>query len=241
MKHAQGRAIARIAHQNLGDRVYTVLRDLVLTQLFTPGSKLNIEQLCRDLGVSRTPVWEAMHRLETEGLVETVPRQGVYVLNFSVQRVNELFAVRGALEGLAARLAASGLAAEDRASLARNLDELAAAFRAGDIKRYSQCAIELHTRVLGAAGNQVLSRQLENVYAQIHVLRLRSLYLPERLETSFEEHSRIVRAIMSGEPDEAEQVSRGHAARVLEDALGVLRARQGEAGREQPGGKLTEA
>lgn len=216
-------AIAPLVHEGLGERVYKTIRDLILGQLFAPGSKLNVEQLCRELGVSRTPVWEAMRRLETEGLVETLPRQGVFVLNFSLDRVEDLFAVRGALEGLGARLAASRLADEDRRALEQELAGLESAFRAQDLERYSRGAIELHNRLLAAARNQVLSRQLENVYAQIHVLRLRSLYLPERLAASLDEHGRLVRAVLAGQPDEAETVARQHAARVLEDALAVVR------------------
>ena len=80
--------VAPIVHEDLGDRVYRAVRNLILGQLFPPGSKLNIERLCRELRVSRTPVWEAMRRLESEGLVETVPRQGVCALNFRVERVH---------------------------------------------------------------------------------------------------------------------------------------------------------
>jgi DNA-binding GntR family transcriptional regulator len=214
--------VAPLVHEGLGERVYKAIRDLILGQFFAPGSKLNVEQLGRDLGVSRTPVWEAMRRLESEGLVETVPRQGVFVLNFSMDRVADLFAVRGALEGLGARLAASHLDLADRTALDQGLEDLEAAFRAQDIERYSRSAIELHDRLLAAARNQVLSRQLENIYAQIHVLRLRSLYLPNRLAASLDEHSRIVQAVLAGSPDEAESIARQHAVRVLEDALSMV-------------------
>jgi DNA-binding GntR family transcriptional regulator len=215
--------VAPIVHEGLGDRVYRTVRDLILGQAFPPGSKLNIERLCRELRVSRTPVWEAMRRLESEGLLETVPRQGVFVLNFSLERVRDLFAVRGALEGLAARLATSALTPGDRTALGQCVGDLEAAFRTRDLERYSRGAIELHDRVLAAARNQVLSRQLENIYAQIHLLRLRSLHLPERLDTSFDEHRSIVGAVTAGDADEAEAVSRRHAARVLEDALAAVR------------------
>jgi DNA-binding GntR family transcriptional regulator len=214
--------VAPIVHEGLGDRVYKTVRDLILGQVFPPGSKLNIEQLCRELRVSRTPVWEAMRRLESEGLLETVPRQGVFVLNFSLERVIDLFAVRGALEGLAARLAASVLAPENRTALEQSLGEMEGAFRTRDLERYSRSAIELHDRVLAAARNQVLSRQLQNVYAQIHLLRLRSLHLLERLDMSLDEHRHIVRAVIAGDAGEAEVVSRQHAARVLEDALAAV-------------------
>jgi DNA-binding GntR family transcriptional regulator len=220
--------VAPLIHEGLGERVYKTIRDLILGQLFAPGSKLNVERLGRELGVSRTPVWEAMRRLESEGLVETVPRQGVFVLNFSMDRVVDLFAVRGALEGLGARLAASRMDPADRTALEQGLEELEAAFRGQDLERYSRNAIELHDRLLAAARNQVLSRQLENVYAQIHVLRLRSLSLPDRLAASLDEHSRIVRAVLAGSADEAEAIARQHAARVLEDALSAVT--QGQSG-----------
>src|SRR5258706_16108054 len=88
-------AIAPLLHESLGERVYRTVRDLILSQVFPPGSKLNVEQICRDLGVSRTPVWDTMRRLESEGLVNTVPRHGVFVLNYGADQIRDLFAVRG--------------------------------------------------------------------------------------------------------------------------------------------------
>lgn len=221
--------VATLVHESLGDRVYKSLRDLILSQAYPPGSKLNVEQLCRNLGVSRTPVWDAMRRLETEGLVSTVARHGVFVLNYGVDKVRDLFAVRGALEALAAGQAARQLDAEARAGLEAAVGRLEAAAEAVDIDAYCRIAIEFHDRVLGAARNQVLSRLLENVYAQILVLRLRSLYLAERLGESVVEHRAIFDAIAAGDAERAERLSRAHAAHVLQDALDLT-------GRAEPGG-----
>src|ERR1044072_5223267 len=125
-------AIAPRQHESLGERVYRTVRDLILSQVFPPGSKLNVEQICRDLGVSRTPVWDTMRRLESEGLVNTVPRHGAFVVNYAARlgsggvghpaprhgvfvlncgadQIRYLFAVRGALEALAVRQAATRL------------------------------------------------------------------------------------------------------------------------------------
>src|SRR5262247_137855 len=88
-------AVAALIHESLGERVYKSLRDLILSQAYPPGSKLNVEQLCKNLGVSRTPVWDAMRRLETEGLVSTVARHGVFVLNYGADKVRDLFGGRG--------------------------------------------------------------------------------------------------------------------------------------------------
>ena len=199
------------------------MRDLILGQVFPPGSKLNVEQICRDLGVSRTPVWDTMRRLESEGLVNTVPRHGVFVLNYGVDQIRDLFAVRDTLEALAVRQAAQNLDADARIGLEATMKEMERAAGAGEMEQYSRAAIEFHDRVLGAARNQVLSRLLENVYAQILVLRLRSLYLPDRVESSVAEHRELFEAVTAGDAERGERLARAHADHVLHDALEFTR------------------
>jgi DNA-binding GntR family transcriptional regulator len=222
--------IAPLLHESLGERVYRTVRDLILSQVFPPGSKLNVEQICRDLGVSRTPVWDAMRRLESEGLVNTVPRHGVFVLNYGADQIRDLFAVRGALEALAVRQAAENLDDDARAALEAAVGEMARAAGAAEIEQYSRSAIDFHDRVLVAARNPVLSRLLENVYAQILVLRLRSLYLPERVESSVTEHREIFEAVLAGDAERGERLARAHAEHVLQDALEFTRRRPERAG-----------
>jgi len=216
-------SVAALVHERLGERVYRSIRDLIRSQAYPPGSKLNVERLCRDLGVSRTPVWDAMRRLESEGLVSTVPRHGVFVLNYGVERIRDLFAVRGALEGLAARQAAQHLDGAARAELEAVVARLGRTAREKDAEEYSRAAIAFHDGVLAASRNHVLGRLLENVYAQILVLRLRSLYLPERLQSSLAEHREIFEAVVSGDADRGERLARAHAEHVLLDALEFTR------------------
>ena len=212
-------SVATLVHESLGERVYKSLRDLILSQAYPPGSKLNVEQLCRDLGVSRTPVWDAMRKLETEGLVSTVARHGVFVLNYGVDKVRDLFAVRGALEALAAGLAARRLGGDEPRALEATVTRLEEAAGQRDVEAYSRAAIAFHDLILAGAKNQVLSRLLDNVYAQILVLRLRSLYLPERLASSLSEHRAILAAVAAADAALAERLSRAHADHVLEDAV----------------------
>ena len=221
-------AIAPLLHESLGERVYRTVRDLILSQVFPPGSKLNVEQICRDLGVSRTPVWDTMRRLESEGLVNTVPRHGVFVLNYGADQIRDLFAVRGALEALAVRQAATQLDADGHAALEASIKEMEHAAAAGLMEQYSRAAIDFHDRVLAAARNQVLSRLLENVYAQILVLRLRSLYLPERIESSVAEHRELFEAVVAGDADRGERLARAHADHVQQDALEFTRRAEQE-------------
>src|SRR4026209_172506 len=134
-------SIARLRHQSLGERVYRTVRELILSQVFPPGSKLNVEQICRDLGVSRTPVWDTMRRLESEGLVNTVPRHGVFVLNYGDAQIRDLFAVRGTLEALAVRQAARNLDDDARPALEATRKEMERAAAAGLMEQYSRAAI----------------------------------------------------------------------------------------------------
>src|SRR4029450_912525 len=225
-------SIAPLLHESLGERVYRTVRDLILSQVFPPGSKLNVEQICRDLGVSRTPVWDTMRRLESEGLVNTVPRHGVFVLNYGGDQIRDLFMVRGALEALAVRQAARNLDADSRAALEATMAEMERAAAAGEMERYSRAAIDFHDCVLRAAGNRALNRLLENVYAQILVLRLRSLYLPERVESSVAEHRALFEAVISGDGERGERLARAHADHVLQDALEFIRRAEREPARD---------
>src|SRR5690242_20378841 len=91
-------AIAPLLHETLDGRGYRTECVLILSQGVPPGSKLTVAQICRDRGVSRTPVWDTMRRLESEWLVNTVPRHGVFGLNYGAGQIRDLFAVRGALD-----------------------------------------------------------------------------------------------------------------------------------------------
>jgi DNA-binding GntR family transcriptional regulator len=122
------------------------------------------------------------------------------------------------------RQAAQNLDEDGRAELEATMKEMERAAGAGEIEQYSRAAID-YDRVLLAAKNQVLSRLLENVYAQILVLRLRSLYLPERVESSVGEHREIFEAVLAGDAEAGECLARAHADHVLQDALEFTRRR----------------
>lgn len=216
-----------LPHTNLGDRVYHAVRDRILAQAFAPGHRIRVEEFTRGLGVSRTPVLDALRRLEAEGLVATVPRQGIYVVAFTRQRAEELYAVRGALEGLAGRLTAGraerGLL--DAAACARLhvlLDEQTDAVRGRDYARFSKADIAFHGEILALSGNETLARALEAVYGQILVLRLRTLNIAERAAPSVEEHTRILEAIERGDGPAAEAAARAHVEQVGADAARLL-------------------
>jgi DNA-binding GntR family transcriptional regulator len=223
---------APLGHPNLGDRVYRVVREKILAQTFAPGTRIRVDDFTRDLGVSRTPVLDALRRLAAEGLVSTVPRHGIYVVEFTRRRAEELYAVRGALEALAGRLAASRVAAgqieADRLERLRGLlHEQTEAVRAQEFSRFSRADIAFHSEVLAASGNETLTASLEVVYGQILVLRLRTLTVVERAAPSLVEHERILAAIEAGDPSAAETAAREHVGLVGADTARLLAALDG--------------
>jgi DNA-binding GntR family transcriptional regulator len=205
----------------VGQSVYRALHDLLAHHHFAPGEKLNVEAIARALGVSRTPVWEALKRLEVEGVVRTRPRKGVYVAALDEEKAREIYVVREAVEGLAARLAAACIGAAELRALERSLDAQEAAAAAEDMAAFSQADIEFHNLIVQAGRNETLARILRSLYAQILVRRLQTLYLKDRMRPSILEHQRIFAALKSGDPDQAEEAARHHIQMVLGDAMAV--------------------
>src|SRR5271166_2904032 len=115
------------------------------------GDKISVEELSRELGVSRTPLWGAINRLEAEGIVEIVPRQGVYLVNYDPERALEIYVAREALEGMAARLAAEKITDKQLGNLKAKLEEQRSQLAKGDVERYYTAALEFHELVLKIA------------------------------------------------------------------------------------------
>lgn len=214
--------LSAIKHAPVGLSVYRALQDLLARQRFAPGQKLNVEALARDLGVSRTPVWEALKKLEVEGVVRTRPRKGVYIAALDANRAREIYVVREAVEGLAARLAARDMAVAELRALERSLDAQQAAAGAEDVPAYSRADIDFHNVIVQASRNDTLIRILRSLYGQTLVLRLQTLTIKGRIRPSILEHKRIFAALKSVDPDRAESAARHHIRMVLRDALAVL-------------------
>ena len=102
----KGAIMAKIKKEVMSSKVYSALKEMIADYRFKPGARVNVEKVSRELGVSRTPVWEAVRRLEQERLLKNIPNRGVFMAEMTLERAYELFQVRGALERLVARLAA---------------------------------------------------------------------------------------------------------------------------------------
>jgi DNA-binding GntR family transcriptional regulator len=195
----------------LRQSVYEALVELVVEGRLRPGQHLVETELARQLGVSRQPVREALHRLEAEGWVDLRPNQGAFVHVPTDEEVDQLLDVRELLEVEAARLAARAATADDIARLRVICREGEAAVEAGDTKRFVAVNTEFHTELARVAGNDVLA-ELGEVVGR----RVRWYYrqvAPVRGHESCAEHREMVDAIGAGDAERASSIARKHTER----------------------------
>jgi DNA-binding GntR family transcriptional regulator len=203
--------VKKLRRSNLSGDAYEFVRDLLLKgDRYNPGDKISVEELSRELGVSRTPLWGAINRLEAEGIVEIVPRQGVYLIDFNPRKAVEIYFAREALEGMAARLAAGKVTERHLAWLTANIAEQKTCLEKGDIEGYSAAAMAFHEQIVKIANNKTLERLFASIYAQIRAMRVQMKYFPTHLPQSCEDHNRLLEALRRGDPNLAEQEARQH-------------------------------
>ncbi|MEO4039539.1 MULTISPECIES: GntR family transcriptional regulator [Micrococcus] len=196
------------------ERAYQTLRTEILDWSLPPGAGLAEVELAERLGISRTPVREAISRLVADGLAEQATGRGAVVADISLEQADQLFELRIALESLLARRAAQRAtdeAAESLADLAERFAAAAPSLRTGsDPTAYYAMTSELDASLDAAADNPYLVSTLRTL--RLHLARLRRLAAndPARLATSAEEHADIASAVASGAADLAEATTRVH-------------------------------
>ena len=212
----------KISRINVSEAAYSAVKKVLLGNKYSPGGRVDIEELCRDLEVSRTPVFDALNRLEAEGLVVIIPRKGVYLVTLSEEKAHELYEVREFLEGMATKLAAQKVTEKQLEQMKKLLDKQSSCLAAEDTEGYASATIKFHNAIVEAAGNKTLERFLNAVYSQMEALRLRTLYLPKRLRQSFAEHQRIYQALRKRDPELCEREARDHIVATTAYALEIL-------------------
>ncbi len=226
-------------HQSLRERIVDRLRQAIIAGDLPPKTRLMEPELARRLGVSRTPLREAIRHLEAEGLLTTVPRVGTFVTEVSPRDVDDTYAIRGVLEGLAARQAAENPDPGKADRLRPILAELAR--KTADYRLYHEAAGRFHEVIFLLSGNQRLQAMYQSLTHQVARFRTLSLAVPQRPTVSFREHRRIAEAILRGREAEAERLMRAH----IEGARALLRrrlrpAQGGPGARVRRGGGDTE-
>ena len=167
-------------------------------------------QLAEEMGVSRTPVREAIRKLELEGTVVMIPRKGAYVAGLSMKDVADVFEIRGALEGLAAELAAERITDDEMEELERYLVMTAEEIDTGNLDDVVQADTDFHSLLYKASRNSRLPQILNNLREQIQRFRTTSLSYPGRMKFALEEHRKIVEAIGARDGDLARKLAQEH-------------------------------
>jgi DNA-binding GntR family transcriptional regulator len=204
--------MAKLVPVNLSERAYFRIKKMISDYRFSPGSRLNVEQLARDLGTSRTPIWEAVRRLEQEGLAKNIPNRGVFLVELTHQTAIELYTVREVLEGMAARLAVQRISDKALEKMEKQLQEQEKFVAAEDLVAYSKSDFDFHAAIYAACGNAILREMLESIKEKVRPFKLR---ITPILSELFNDHQMIVRAMRLRDPLLAEMAFREHNQRVL--------------------------
>ena len=197
-------------YQPLRELVCEHIRQAIIGGIFTPGERLMEIQLAEEMGVSRTPVREAIRKLELEGFVVMIPRRGTYVADISIKDINEVYEIRTALDILAAGLAAERINDDELEEMQRLLVEIGTYIEKGDMEKIVEIDSAFHDVLYRASRNERLVNIINNLREQITGLRGRSMNYPGRLVSTLDEHRAIVDSIAQRNPEKAQKAVRMH-------------------------------
>jgi DNA-binding GntR family transcriptional regulator len=206
----------------LSEEVYDVLRAAILSSRLPPGARIVEAEIARQMAVSRSPVREAVRKLEKEGLVEYIPRHGTTVVGLTRDEVHDAYQLRAHLEGYGARLAATRASAENIARLLGLIERMRACGAANDLDGLVAADVEFHREVCLASESRRLLQAWETLnparWTLVSGLRVSDL----SLEQIAERHWPIVAALESRNPDTAESIIRAHILELAERVLAGL-------------------
>lgn len=196
------------------DRAYAALRDVIVTLgvYDRPGDvRLDERQLAQELGISRTPVREAMAQLEREGFVRSVPRRGVYIVRKTKREVVEMITAWAALESMAARLITKIATDEE----IKTLHDMFTTFENGvlhaKLDEYSEVNIEFHQAIIRMSRNSVLISLAENLFTHMRMIRRKTIGEQDRADRSIRDHLNIIQALEARDTERATELVRNHA------------------------------
>jgi DNA-binding GntR family transcriptional regulator len=203
----------RIEHENLDDKIHARIRVMIVERRITPGERINVDRIARNLGVSRTPVVNALKRLRQERVVVWVPRRGVYVRRFATRELARLTELREVLEGLAARRAATRISRDEVDRIAARFRALGLADHGAALERYIAEDRAFHLRLLTLAENADLKHAMESVNMMLFAYQMGLGRPPAE---SVKEHLAILCALRKRDPDASEAAMRLHLRRAHE-------------------------
>lgn len=194
----------------LRDVVFQTLRKAILIGELKPGERLMEIHLAEKIGVSRTPIREAIHKLELEGLVTMLPRRGAMVAEISERGLRDVLEVRRALDTFCAELAAERITDEEKEALSKACEAFEEAVKTGDATVIARADVDFHDIIVGATGNERLVALLNNLAEQIYRYRFEYIKDDTQHPRLVNEHRLLMNAILRNDSFEAGRAAREH-------------------------------
>ena len=203
-------------HKPLREIVYEELKRQIMVGEIPPGTRMMEVELADDMGVSRTPIREAIRKLEKEGLVSIEPRRGAYASEISIKDMVDVLEVREFLEGMAAGLASKRITEEEIEAIKHSIDAYRDAVESGATEEIIEEDEIFHKLIVDCSGNKTLIQMINQV--QELALRFRYIYYEDfsRYQNMPNEHQEILDAVLSGDPEVARSVADAHVLRLKE-------------------------
>ena len=204
-------------YQPLGTIVFEKLKDSILKGELKAGQRLMESKIAKDLGVSRTPVREAIRKLELEGLVVMEARKGAYVSDISFKDIIDTLEVREALETFAVKLAVEKNKVEDISEIEKLNLSFQNAYKNKDVKKMVECDTEIHKAIINLSENRKLisfMEELNEIMQRFRLIFFNETYNPERID---QEHQDVIKAIKNKDMEKAQDAMRNHLRTLKED------------------------
>nr|WP_255437517.1 GntR family transcriptional regulator [Thalassobacillus sp. CUG 92003] len=205
-----GVAVSKINSLSIRESVFEHIRKEILNQNLEPGEKLIESELAAELGVSRTPIREALHKLELEGLVAIFPRRHCQVVGVTHESIKEIHLIRSQLEPLAARYAVNNLSNEDLKYLESLVDKSVKASELRNVEELVKVNDEFHQTITKASNLQRIIKILENMHDYVVSFRYSFMAREELAERSINEHRAILHALMERDKEKVEELAYKH-------------------------------
>lgn len=195
---------------SLRGKIFSILRQNILDGKYLPGDSLIETKLAEELGVSRTPIREAIRQLELEGLVDSIPNKGVIVRGITEKDIDDIYTIRRVLEGLAAKWAVDKITEDELNELKDSYDLMEFYTKKGEIEQVAKFNTQFHEIIFKATRSVVLQNILIDFQYYVQWARFESLKSPGRAEKALEEHKRILDAFMKHDAYDAERLVTEH-------------------------------
>lgn len=201
------------ASASLRDQAYVALKQMITeADIYAHPEEIRLDekQLSAALGVSRTPIREAMTLLEQEGFLRTEPRRGIFIVRKTKKQIIEMIEIWAALESMAARLATVNASDADIAALRRMFDEFRTSTPAEHLEEYSDANIAFHQAIIRLAGSGLMERMIDNLFIHVRAIRRMTIAQSDRAARSIIDHMRIIEALERRDTEVAERLVRQH-------------------------------